>query len=408
MQRVVSIHLNGSTYQLEETGYNSLFAYLDARETQLQDDAERAQKMAELEREVADKIQTYVTATKSIVTSAEIDRIIHELGPIPAADPGAAPASSSTSSSTSSSSSSSSASSPFTHRRLYQIRDGAMISGVCVGLSEYLHIDVTLLRIMFVIFALVSAGWGILAYGLLMFLLPSVSTRADAASGTAAGSQHWPWDNGWPWDRHGWPWDRYGWPWDRPTPSQQQARDKDFGTYRAEAPPPASTTPPSATPPPPTDPRQAWREQRQEWREQRREWREQRRAARMEYHPWPIWGTMSMIIFLLFGFFWLSFWTGGHFFFGWPFFWGFPHWIGIIFFFMLLRLIFMPFRPWRYGYGYGYGSYPHPAHAWISMWNGLAWFLVIIFGFWLAYHYIPEVHDMIREFQTSFNDGFHV
>jgi hypothetical protein len=42
------------------------------------------------------------------------------------------------------------------------------------------------------------------------------------------------------------------------------------------------------------------------------------------------------------------------------------------------------------------------------MWNGLAWFLVIIFGVWLAYHYIPEVHDIIREFQTSWNDGFHV
>ena len=129
----------------------------------------------------------------------------------------------------------------------------------------------------------------------------------------------------------------------------------------------------------------------------------------MEYHPWPIWGTLSMIIFLMFGFFWLSFWTHGAFFFGFPFIWGFPHWIGIIVFFMLLRLIFMPFRPWRYGYGYGpYGPYAHPHHAWISMWNGLAWFLVIIFAVWFAYHYIPEVHDMIREFQTSFNDGFHV
>ena len=91
--------------------------------------------------------------------------------------------------------------------------------------------------------------------------------------------------------------------------------------------------------------------------------------------------------------------------------WGFPHWIGIIFFFMLLRLIFMPFRAARwYGYGYGpYGPYPHPQHAWISMWNGLAWFLMLIFGVWLAYHYIPEVHDFIRSFDTSWTGGsFHV
>ena len=397
MQRVVSIHLNGNTYQLEESGYNSLFAYLDARETQLKDDPDRVQKMADLEREVAEKILACLTATKSVVTSSEIDRIILEFGPMPAAAP--APAASS-SSGQSSSSRSTASGSGYSHRHLYQIREGAMISGVCVGLSEYLHIDVTLLRILFVIFALVSSGWGILAYGLLMFILPNVATRADAASGTAVGTHRWPWDNGWPWDRH-------GWPWDRPTPSQPQAPPS----------PPPPQSPPSASQAPP-DPHQAsrdrrdeWRSQRQEWREQRREWREQRRAARVDYHPWPVWGTMSMIVFLMFGFFWLSFWTRGHFFFGWPFFWGFPHWIGIIIFFMLLRLVFMPFRPWRYGYGYGYGPYgpyAHPAHAWVSMWNGLAWFLVIIFGVWLAYHYIPEVHDMIREFQTSWNDGWHV
>jgi len=407
MQRVVSIHLNGNTYQLEESGYNALFAYLDARETQLKDDPDRVQKMADLEREVAEKVHACLTATKSVVTSAEIERIVTELGPISV--PAAEPASSSRQGSTSSSASGSAAggstgwsSGGYSHRRLYQIREGAMISGVCVGLSEYLHIDVTPLRILFVIFAFASGGWGILAYGLLMFILPHVGTRAEAASGAAGGTHHWPWDNGWPWDR-------YGWPWDRPTPPQQQARDKDFGGYRAQPTPPPSPSSPPPTSAPPPDPRQAWRDQRQAWREQRREWREQRRATRLDYHPWPVWGTMSTIIFLMFGFFWLSFWTRGHFFFGWPFFWGFPHWIGIIFFFMMLRLIFMPFRPWRYGYGYGtYGPYTHPAHAWVSMWNGLAWFLVVIFGVWLAYHYIPKVHDMFREFQTSWSDGWHV
>ncbi len=116
-----------------------------------------------------------------------------------------------------------------------------------------------------------------------------------------------------------------------------------------------------------------------------------------------------MVIGLMFAFFWLSFWTRGHFFFGWPFFWGFPHWIGIVFFFLLLRLVFMPFGMARW-YGYGYGPYPpHPQHAWVAMWNGLAFFLAIIFCVWFAYHYIPEVHDMIRGFQSSWTDGsFHV
>jgi phage shock protein PspC (stress-responsive transcriptional regulator) len=441
MQRVVSINLNGGVFQLEETGYNALFAYLDARETQLQDDPDRAQKMADLERQMAEKCAAYVTPTKNIITSAEIDAVIREFGPAPTEAEAAASASRQSSQRNSASSSSSSTSwsstrstssgaggsgAPFPHRRLYQVREGAMISGVCVGLSEYMRIDVTLLRILFVIFAFVSSGWGILVYGLLMFVLPSVATRADAVAGSSAGTHHWPWDDGWPWDKYGWPWDRYGWPWDHPTEAQQRAREQELGARlqprtTATPPPPSPTSPPPASPPTPStspsspsqsrDARQEWRDQRREWRDQRREWRAQRRAARMEYHPFPIWGTISGIIFLAFAFMWLSFWTRGHFFFGWPFFWGFPHWIGIIFFFLMLRLIFVPFRAARwYGYGYGpYGPYPHPAHAWISMWNGLAWFLMLIFGVWLAYHYIPEVHDFIRSFDVSWNGGnFHV
>lgn len=216
-----------------------------------------------------------------------------------------------------------------------------MISGVCVGLSEFVHIDVTLIRILFVVFALVTSGWGILAYGVLMFVVPKVDTRAQASGGSSA-----------PAGPHKWPWDEQGWPW-----------DKGGRSWRAEQ-------------------------------------RAARRAARMS-HPG---GTMMMIFFLMVGFFWLSFWTRGHFFFGWPFFWGFPHWIGIIFFFLMLRLIFMPFRMARWGYYGPYGPYSHPHYAWASMWNGFAWFMLMIFVVWLAFHYVPEFHNMVRDFQTTWHD----
>lgn len=377
MQRVVSINLNGNAYQVEENGYNALFAYIDAVETAARDSADRAERVAIVERLIAERCQTYLGPHKTVITTAEIDRILLDLPPIsgqPAAEPAAPAASTSTSSSTSSSSSNSSNQSNSSnppnysnhpgHRKLYQIREGAMISGVCVGLSEYMHIDVTLIRILFVIFALASAGWGMLAYGVLMFVVPKVDTRAQA-TGAAAGTMpphHWPWDDGWPWDK-------YGWPWDRPTTEQQQNREQ--------------------TP--------DWRQVRQDSRDQRREWRAQRRAA-MGHHPG---GTVMMIMFLVLGFMWLSFWTRGHFFFGWPFFWGFPHWIGIIFFFMMLRFIFMPFRASRW-YGYGpYGPYAHPHYAWASMWNGLAWFMTMIFVIWLIWHFVPGFHYMLQDIRTS-------
>jgi phage shock protein PspC (stress-responsive transcriptional regulator) len=277
-----------------------------------------------------------------------------------------------------------------------------MISGVCMGLAEYMHIDVTFIRILFVLFALVTSGWGIIAYAVLMFVVPRVETRAAAGAHDSTGTMpphRWPWDDGWPWDKHGWPWDKHGWPWDQPSPQPPPTRS-------------AQPSPGDAQPAPDLrqqarDTRQQAREVRQQARDARREWRDERRAARMAYHPgsnW--WGMFGMIICVGFAFFWLSVWTRGRLFFGWPYFWGFPHWVGIIIFFMVMRFIFMPFRMSRWhGYGYGYGPYAHPHYGWIAMWNGLAWFAFMIFGVWLAYHYIPEFHDFIRSFQTSWQDG---
>jgi len=369
MQRIVSINLSGNAYQLEEQGYTALFAYLDAADAALRNSPERAQTLDDLERAAAEKCQACLGPHKTVVTTAEIDRIILELGPVPGT-PAAEPAASSSSTSSKTSDTTSpnhSSPNPSSHRRLFQIRDGAMISGVCLGLSEYLHIDVTIIRILFVVFALASSGWGILAYGVLMFVLPRVETRAEAAGGTATGTM----------PPHHWPWDAHSWPWERPA-GQGQARQDSH------------------------DARQASRDARQAARDARRDWRDERRAARLAHPPHPF-GTFTMIMFLMIGFFWLSFWTRGHFFFGWPFVWGFPHWIGIVFFFIMLRLIFMPFRAARW---YGYGPYGHTHYAWVSMWNGLMWFAVMIFLIWAAYSYIPDVHDFIRSFQAGYTGGY--
>jgi phage shock protein PspC (stress-responsive transcriptional regulator) len=418
MQRVVSINLNGNAYQVEENGYNALFAYLDATDAQLKDNPDRAQMVAELEARVAELCKACLAPHKNLVTSAEIDRILAELGPIPGrpdapAGSAAGAAGQTTSGAAAAGGAASSPSpsgGPFVHRRLYQIREGSMISGVCMGLAEYMRIDVTFIRIMFVLFALVTSGWGIIAYAALMFVVPRVETRAAASALDATGTMPphrwpweagWPWDkDGWPWDKHGWPWDTHGWPWDQPRPTRPQARD----TQPHEAPPQGSDSQQQMR----DVPSQA-RDVRQQAREARREWRAERRAAHLAYHPvsnW--WGMFAMVICVVFALFWLSLWTRGHFFLGWPYFWGFPHWFGIVIFFIAMRFIFIPFRPWH-AYGYGYGPYAHPHYGWVAMWNGFAWFVLMIFGIWAAYHFIPEFHDFIRSFQTSWRgDGFRV
>ena len=41
------------------------------------------------------------------------------------------------------------------NKKLYRVNEGKMISGVCMGISEYLDIDVTLIRLFWVILSCV-------------------------------------------------------------------------------------------------------------------------------------------------------------------------------------------------------------------------------------------------------------
>jgi len=48
-------------------------------------------------------------------------------------------------------------------RRLYRIRDGRIVAGVCTGLAAYLRVDPTLVRLAFALLT-IFGGVGILLY----------------------------------------------------------------------------------------------------------------------------------------------------------------------------------------------------------------------------------------------------
>jgi len=56
-------------------------------------------------------------------------------------------------------------------KRLYRSRNERMIAGVCGGLADYLHTDPTLIRLLFVLFAL-AGGPGLVAYLILWIVVP--------------------------------------------------------------------------------------------------------------------------------------------------------------------------------------------------------------------------------------------
>ena len=57
-------------------------------------------------------------------------------------------------------------------KRLVRLRNGRLVAGVCAGLASYFKVDVTLVRLGFGVFTVVSFGLGILAYLSAWVILP--------------------------------------------------------------------------------------------------------------------------------------------------------------------------------------------------------------------------------------------
>ena len=65
MQKVISINLNGNAYQIDESGYAALVAYLEVAEQQLKDNPDRAEIVADLEQAIADKCRGFLGPHKA-------------------------------------------------------------------------------------------------------------------------------------------------------------------------------------------------------------------------------------------------------------------------------------------------------------------------------------------------------
>ena len=68
-------------------------------------------------------------------------------------------------------------------RRLTRSAQHKMIAGVCGGLADYFDLDVTVVRVAYVLISILSVAFpGILAYIILMFVMPPPDSQAPPAA----------------------------------------------------------------------------------------------------------------------------------------------------------------------------------------------------------------------------------
>jgi phage shock protein PspC (stress-responsive transcriptional regulator) len=376
MNTVIIVNLNGIAFHLEEPGYQTLRSYLDRAASQLAANPDKSEIMSDLEQAIADKCSHFLGPHKNVLTAAEIDNVVQQMGPVQGdagtspsgtahADTGAAPESGT--GTTQQAGSAPGVPPGPSVRRLYQIREGAIISGVCTGIAAYLDVDVTVVRILFGLFAVLTYGLGVAVYIVMMLVIPFANTSEEHAAATGS-----------------------------PFNAQQviDRAKKHYAEFKNSK-----------------EWRQHWREQRREFR---RKWRTERiwwgtNFQRNAYHIKTGTGYAGQIVaglmlpFLAIGSTLLSCamiaavvilaTTGGLL--GWHVSDSMPLWAAILILLLVFSALNSPFRHARKAIYFNQGAH---SLFWFTAWYeaiSIALFGVIC---WIAYTHIPEVHAFFFNF----------
>lgn len=182
MNKVTTVNLNGRAYQVEEQAYEALRAYLDEAARLLADDPDCKEIMADLEQAIGDKGARCLGLGKNVLGETEMKRILAEMGPV---EPGAETTAAAHGPGTGMGSGTSAAGAPRETsgpKRLYLVKEGEMIAGVCNGLAAYFGVDPTIVRLAFVVLLFLSGGLVAIAYLILMFIVPTARTAEERAA----------------------------------------------------------------------------------------------------------------------------------------------------------------------------------------------------------------------------------
>ncbi|ACB77800.1 PspC domain-containing protein [Opitutus terrae] len=388
MNKVITINLNGTAFQLEEAGYDTLRAYLDAAAGKLAGNPDREEILSDIEQAFAEKFRLRLSAHKNVVTTEQVHAAIAEMGPVDFADEAAETTAGGTGAdatgSAAASEESAAAADAGAPRRLYRLYpEGAMISGVCNGIGAYFNIDPTFIRLAFIVAAVITFGGAALVYAALVVVVPTAKSDAErsaargvsftaqefvrrAKAGYYEGMKSFP-DEG---ARREW--------------KRKFKRDMRAWGHSVQA---------------------EMQQGAQHWRHQwQRAW-----AERAAYEPgWgialPFFSLFHAALALVCVLAVVSLLTGRGIF-GVDLPASVPTWLGIILVLFAYGMVTLPLKAVRHMF-YHQSRYGAPAgpRVFASFWDSVVWLAFVGVLVWLAYRHIPVVNDAFQALPEVFGD----
>ncbi len=166
MNKTISISLAGFSFIIEEQAYEKLNAYLQALRNSLEKD-EADEVMYDIEIRIAEIFRENLDK-REVVNSDDVEKVIAQLG-TPEAIEGQ-----------SEENVGQETSQEKTRKELFRDMKRGKIAGVCAGLAQYFGMDISLMRIIWILVFIFTVGFvSVVAYVILWVVLPEAETASD-------------------------------------------------------------------------------------------------------------------------------------------------------------------------------------------------------------------------------------
>lgn len=174
MNKTISINIGGFVFNIEENAYQKLFHYLNSIKKNFTEEDEREEIMNDIEARIAEIFQSKLSSSKEVILDKDVEEVIGIMG-----RPEDYVSDEFTQGEAGQSQSREQSHYQNTPpKRLYRDTENAVLGGVASGLSHYVNLDVTVIRIIFVLLAILG-GSGILIYLVLLFVVPEAKSTSD-------------------------------------------------------------------------------------------------------------------------------------------------------------------------------------------------------------------------------------
>ncbi len=179
MKKTVTINLGGIVFNIDDDACDRLSQYLSDLEKRFPAE-ERTEIMRDIEVRMAELLN-FKLQNRDVVEINDVEEVIEVIGrPEQFDDEGVdEPQGASSDTKTYSQEPTTGKKKSFRARKLYRNSNDRMVSGVASGVAAYFDIDPVIVRILFVILTIVSFGWGILIYLILLIAMPEAKTKAQ-------------------------------------------------------------------------------------------------------------------------------------------------------------------------------------------------------------------------------------